>query len=70
MCTAILVAVALVVIVGALTVLRASAPSPNAEMLAVLLDEMLDHYASSRRDGSAGFPSADRPEGDAGFPHY
>jgi len=67
MCTAILVAVALVVIVGALTVLRASAPNPNAEVLAVLLNEMLDHYATSGRTGGSGFESADRPD-DEGFP--
>ncbi|MDD3310557.1 hypothetical protein [Pseudodesulfovibrio sp.] len=64
MCTAILVAVALVVIVGALTVLRASAPSPNAEMLAVLLDEMLDHYAASRREGGRDASPADWTDGE------
>ncbi|WP_419786073.1 hypothetical protein [Pseudodesulfovibrio sp.] len=65
MCTAILVAVALLIIVGALTVLRAAAPNPNAEMMSVLLSEMLAHHSSewsnsaAARDDASGLPHAD-----------
>ena len=53
MCTAILVAAALLVVIGALTVLRSSGPHPNAEFLADVLDEMLIHYADQRREKRA-----------------
>lgn len=50
MCTAILVAAALLVVIGALTVLRSSGPHPNAEIMADVLDEMLIHYADEHRE--------------------
>jgi len=50
MCTAILVAAALLIVVGALTVLRASGPHPNAGLMADVLDEMLIHYAEEHRE--------------------
>ena len=54
MCTAILVAAALLVVIGALTVLRSSGPHPNAELLADVLDEMLIHYADEHREKRTG----------------
>lgn len=65
MCTAILVAVALVIALGALTVLRASGPHPNAALLADVLDEMLIHYAEEherrRQDATGDALPAHRP---------